>query len=620
MSTTAAPERSKATEQAPASLYKRILDRAERLPLFPALVAVVAIVMAFLVIYPLAKLLYNVFVAKDAFGSYSISATFTDPALPSALEHTAILIVVAGPISLLVGAIFAWLNERTDVRMEWAADTLPIIPLLVPQLATAIGWVMLLAPRAGLGNALYRWIFDRSDVLSGSGPGNIYGMVGLVWVTIIVTVPLSYLIVSAALRNIDPSLEEASFMSGVGPIRTLFKVTLPAIRNGLAAAATLIVILVISIFSVPIIVGGTVGIDTLSTLIYQMLYSSGGLPHVGEAVLLSIFMFVVIQVVVFVEYAVTRRGRHATISGRGRTASAKISLGVLRWPLRVLQLLYLLCATVFPVAGLLIVSLQGFWTADIKWSALNFSNYSEIFSGGNELGQAFKNSLELGLISATVLIIIAAILVFYIDSAGGLLARLANAVSALPAAVPHVVVGVGFLVALGTGSYGLGGTLLILFLAYLVVTLPQATRSAGAAMSQVGKELREASVMCGASQIRTFVRVVLPLMGAGLLAGWVIVFVGTFSEVSASVFLSGPGNPVTGPSIVSLWNNTGTFSQLAALALSVTVAQTLVVLVVRALTRVCGRRQGLRLRPREGTRRRPWQAAAVSPPPTEVVD
>lgn len=576
------------------SAFRRLYSRIERLPLFAVIVGAIALATALLVIYPLGRLIFDIFFEHDAFGTFSLSETFGDKALPTALLNTLILIVAAGAISLTIGAVFAWLNERTDVRMKWAADTLPIIPLMVPQLTVAIGWVLLFAPRAGFGNVLYRMVFDPKNTFTGTGPVNIYSMGGMIFVTVIVTVPLTYLTVSAALRNMDPALEEASLMSGAGPMRTLFKVTLPAIRNALAAAAVIVVILLISLFSVPIIIGGPASIDVLSTTIYNLLYSSGGTPRLGSAVLLSVFMLVVIQVVVVIEYAITRRGRHASIGGRARASGVQTSLGVLRIPARVLMILYLICATVFPMIALLVVSLQGFWTPDIKWNLLSFMNYQQILDSDNALAQAFRNSLFLGIITATVLTVAAAVIAFYTATARGGLVRLTNVVTTLPASVPHVVIGIAFLVVLASGKYGIGGTLLVLFLAYVVMVLPQASRSAGSAMSQIGRELREASVMSGASQVRTFIRIVLPLMGTGLLACWVIVFTATFGEISASIFLSGPTNPVTGPTIVDTWSSSGTYPQLAALALMVGVIQTIVVMVVRALPRFLRSRRNRR--------------------------
>jgi iron(III) transport system permease protein len=114
--------------------------------------------------------------------------------------------------------------------------------------------------------------------------------------------------------------------------------------------------------------------------------------------------------------------------------------------------------------------------------------------------------------------------------------------------------------------------------------LPQATRAASSAASQVGRELAEASQVCGASPVRTLVRVLLPLMLPGLVAGWVILFVLMVQEVTASALLASTRTPVVGFVILDLWEN-GTFPQLAALAVIMTVISSVIVLTALRLTR-----------------------------------
>jgi iron(III) transport system permease protein len=550
------------------------------LPSLSIIVGIAVLLVAFLVLYPLGRLLRDVFVADGDVSLRNVTETLANPALVPALRNTGQLILVGAPCALLVGAVLAWLNERTDARIGWSADTLPIVPLLVPPVATAIGWIFLLAPTAGFLNALYRAAFGAGTGGLGTGPLNIYSAAGLIWVIVVVTVPLAYLTIAAGLRNVDPALEEASRMSGRGPLATLFQVTLPSIRNSLAAAAVLVVINIVSIFSVPVLIGSQAGIDVLTVLIFRSLNAPGG-PRFDQMIVLSIFMLVLVQVAILAEYRLARRGRYATLGGRGR-ARTRNELGRLRIPAQAAMLTYIAMATAVPLAALALVSLQGFWSPVIQWERLSLSNYAEVFAANSRLGRAFANSLVLGLASATVLMVLAAFISYQVASSRQVISRLVNALTGLPAGVPHLVTGVGFLIAFGSGRMSLQGTLVLLFLAYLVLALPQATRSAGAALSQIGRDLWEGSLMSGASQLRTFIRIVLPLMLPGLLAGWVIVFVYSFSEISASVFLSSPSaNPVTGPVIVDVFLHSGTFPQLAALALSVTAVQIAIVLVAQ---------------------------------------
>ena len=572
-----------ATTQVPVSRSRLQLSVRRRAPII-AIVGPIAVIMAFLVIYPILKILDQAFLSHNALSSHgSITATFTDPALVPALENTAILLVVSGGLALLIGSLLAWLNERTDARVGWAGDILPVLPLMLPPVAAAIGWTFLLAPHPGFLNVAFRAVFEPNAPASAGGPLNIYTLIGIIFVTTLSAVPFVYLTMAAALRRLDPSLEEASRMSGAGAFRTFSRVTLPALRNALAAASALVLITIISMFAIPLVIGEQAGVNVLSVLIFQVLFVTSP-PSLNQAVVLGVFMLLAVQLIVLAQYTMSRRGRHATIGGTAGT-STLVSLGAWRWPFRVFMVTYLGMTTVLPIGGLLLVSLEHFWSASIPWGQLSFTSYQQLFNNQNSLRQALENSLILAVLAATSLMIIAALMVVLIQSSSPVVARLVNWVTALPSSLPHIVVGLGLLISFGVGRFSLAGTLLLLYIAYLILFIPQAMRSAEATHSQVGRVLTEASLMSGASQWRTFVRVLLPLMFYGLIAGWVIIFAQTMSEMTAGIFLSNSSNPVVGPVILVQWLVGGTYPSLAALTLLVTLIQSAVVLGILFVTR-----------------------------------
>ncbi|HWB37918.1 MAG TPA: iron ABC transporter permease [Rugosimonospora sp.] len=552
-----------------------------RVPYFGLLVGVIVLGMAALVVYPIVRMIYDVF-GTDRFGDQQVSSVFSDPELWPAVLNTVVLIVAGGLGALLIGTILAWLNERTDARLNWAADVLPIIPLLIPSIAVAVGWVFLFAPRAGLVNVLLRWAFhSHATGLAASGPINIYTLTGIVIVTIIITVPYPYLIMSAALQNVDPALEEASRMSGRGPVATFFRVTLPAVRNAIATASSILVLIIMAMFAAPIVIGLQGGIDVLSTHIFNVVYAVSP-PRLAEGIVLSTLMLVAAQLTVLVEYLVTRSGHHATIGGRSHTRSLT-RLGALRIPARILILGYVAVTTVAPFIALLLVSFQGFWTAQVDWSKLSLVNYRQLFNQGSAFAAGLTNSVILAVAAATILMVVSALIAFFVHNAPGRLGGIVNGIATLPSSIPQTVVAIGFLITLGVGA--LQGSLLLLLLAYLVLFLPMASRAAGSAMSQIGKDLWESSSMSGASPLRTFRKILLPLMLAGLLSGWVIVFAHTLGETNAGVFLSGASNPVVGPQILASWQINGNYSALGALTVCITIIQVAVVAVTMIVSR-----------------------------------
>ena len=565
-----------------------------RLSIFSVIVGLAIVGTAILVIFPIVRLLYWLFAENGLGSNESLHSIFTDPRLGPALFNTAFVIVVAGLSSLIVGALLAWLNERTDVRMGWTADLLPIIPLLIPPLASAIGWVLLLQDRAGFLNYFIRQDILHEHSLLASGPINIESLGGMTAIMALCVVPFPYLVVSAALRNTDPALEEASRIFGAGALRTILRVTFPSIRNALVTASVLLVMTLIAMFSVPIVIGSGARIDTLSVIIFNEIYGQTP-PQLGGAVVLSVFMLAVVQVAVLFEYVVLRRGRHATTGGRAHVRNV-IHLGPARWIIRAVIILYLLIATVAPLIGLALVSLQGFWNDAVDWASLSLSNYAQLFSAQYGFRSALFNSLGLAFAAATVLMIVASLIGFFIQGAPKMAGRALNGVTVLPASVPNTVVAVAFLISFGVSDFfgiQLGGTLMILFLCYIVLFLPVASRAAGSALAQIGRDMWEVSLMSGASRVRTFGRVILPLSWFGLVGGWVVVFAQVLPEVNAGAFLSSStSNPVVGPVILSLWQQGGNFTILAALTLLITLIQAILVLLILRVGH--GRRSVLR--------------------------
>jgi iron(III) transport system permease protein len=181
---------------------------------------------------------------------------------------------------------------------------------------------------------------------------------------------------------------------------------------------------------------------------------------------------------------------------------------------------------------------------------------------------------------------IATIVVLYSRSAPPSIGRFLDGITKLPAALSHLAIAVGFLVGFAGPPFYLGGSILMLLLVYIVLFMPEASITANAAVSQVGRELIEASRTSGASEGRTFRRVIIPLILPGLLSGFSLVFVLITGEVTASSLLAKVGTPVIGFAIRDIWEM-GTFGNLAALASAFTVLNIIVVLTAFRL----GRRQ-----------------------------
>ncbi|MBS7743090.1 MULTISPECIES: iron ABC transporter permease [unclassified Chelatococcus] len=511
--------------------------------------------------------------AGDGAAVSRMADAIASPAILKVLLDTFIVVIASTTLALCIGATFAWINERTDANLGFAADILPLVPLLVPQIAGVTGWVTLLSPQAGFLNAALRNVLAAFGFEFDTGPINIFSYAGLICVMTLYLVPYGYLIISSALQQLNPSLEEAARISGASPFKTLRRVTLPAIKPAIMNAAIIVFIFGISLFSVPIVIGTGAGIDLLSVRIYRLLYNYP--PRMEQAIALSFIMMVVVQAAVAAQVLAIRSRTHAEIAGKGQAAS-RVELGRWRGVAMTSVIIYLLLTAVLPLIALVIVSLQPFWVPTISIDNLNLQNFVFVLFENNLSIRALVNSIGLGIVAATLGMLLSAIFVTYARSVGTRAQAMIEALTALPATIPQTVTGVAIVVTFSGGIINLHGTLAILLLAYLLISLPQSMRSARAAVSQVGQDLVEAAKMAHASQFRIFRRIMFPLMRPGLVAGWVILFIYTSGELTASALLAGTGNPVVGIVLLDLWEN-GSFPQLAAIAVIMTILDMVVV-------------------------------------------
>jgi iron(III) transport system permease protein len=548
--------------------------------LLTALVSAALLLLALLFAYPLlAAVIRTIEDLPGALGE--LGSGLSSGTLQRVLGNTLIVVAGGAAIGTVFGTALAYINERTDANMGLFSELLPLAPLLVPSIAGVIGWAVLLDPRTGLINSSIRQLLAPMGWTMRAGPFNIYSAEGLVIMTGIYLVPYCYLVVAAALRRLDPSIEEASRVAGAGPLRTLLQVSVPAIRPAITNALVIAAVAGIGMFSVPIVLGTATRIEVLSVHVFRLLDSYP--PHTAYALALSGMLMIGVQLLLLLQRLTISNERHPAVGGRGLRAGIR-PLGRWKGPARSLLVLYIAITSVMPVAGLILVSLQSFWTPDIKWAQLSLANYSFVLLENGPTSRALITSVGLGAVTASVAVVGLGTILLHLRFDHPTLARVADVVISLPTTVPHTVIGASFLVAFGVAPFWLYGTLTILFLAYLLMGMPFAARTAAAAASAITKELVEASQVAGASETRTLARILLPLAGPGLLAGWIIVFIHTVGEVTASSLLAGARNPVVGRAITELWIF-GSFPQVAALSLLVTVVTSTLVGLLLLLSR-----------------------------------
>jgi iron(III) transport system permease protein len=531
------------------------------------------------VLYPLGTIVGHLFVSHGHVTAEPVREAVRVPGLATAALNTVFVVGIGGVIALVVATVLAWFAERTDATLGPVANIVPVVPLFVPPLAGAIGWVFLLAPTAGMLNAGIRSVFGLSSF---SGPLDIETRWGMVFVTALYLVPYAYLIVAAALREVDPDLEAASRVSGAGVRRTFLRVTLPTIRPALVSACVILVMMGLALLSVPVVIGTPARVDVISVVIYRVMLIESP-PQLAQGIVLSFFVVAVILLALGVQWAATRGRRFELLAGRAK-ARRRVRLGRWKWLARGITIAYILLAVVLPLVALVIVSLERFWSATIPWHALGIEGYREVFRTPLVV-DALRHSVILGAGAAVVGMLVAFGLAWWAQTRRSGRGRgTIMGVAALPAGIPHLVFGVGFLIAFSQWPLRLYGSLWLLLIAYVTIWLPQAMQAARNGVRRVGRDLIEASQIAGASEGRTIRRIGVPLALPQMTSGILILFVLAMSEFNASIMLTTPTNNTAGPMLFSLWNN-GNYPSVAAFSLVICAINVVVTAVALTLTR-----------------------------------
>ena len=538
---------------------------------------VLAVAMGLLGVIPLAA------VAIGAISEGSgIAEALAKEDIVGLLRNTLIVVAVSTVLALVIGAVLAWVNERTDAGMGIITEAMPLLPFMLPPIAGSVGWVLLMAPTAGFINGIIRWFLGLFGVQMEQGPFDIYSWYGLILVYTIYAVPYAFMMCTSGLRNMDPALEEQSRVSGSSLLRTLRTVTLPSMLPSLLGGTMLILMSSFGLFSIPSVIGRGADIPILSTRIVHLLNFTYP-AETGAAIGLSLILVAFVAAFWWLQASTLKRGRFATIGGKGQRAS-RIRLGKGRPWVRAAVLLYIGITTVAPLLALLVVSLNGFWTLDINWTGLNLDAFFSTLMEDRSTRRALTNSLTFGVIGSLIGIAAVAFASLWIVRSRSRLARVIDGAIKFPAMLSHLIIAVGFVLAFAGPPFSLGGTAVIMVGAYLALYIPQASVSADTAVAQIGKELPEASRVSGAGETKTVLRIYLPLMMPALILGWAMLFVRMIGDLTASAILAGTRNNVIGFRILEIYQN-GSYAELAAISTFLTLVSAVIVIAVLIVSR-----------------------------------
>ena len=483
--------------------------------------------------------------------------------------------------AFLLGTTLAWMNERTNTPFKSIFFALSLIPLVIPSILFTVAWIFLASPQIGIVNLVIRSWLGLAEP-----PFNIYSLRGMIWVDGLHYSPMAFLLMTAAFRAMDPSLEESATMSGANVFQVVWRVTLRLTWPAIVATLLILFVRAIESFEVPALLGLPVGIEVFTASIYQAVHRYPS--QVGLASAYAMALLVITTAGVYVVSRLSSRGsKYATVTGKG-FRPRQIDLGRWRWCTAALFIVYFLLIVALPFAVLLWSSFQRFYSVPSMEALqhLTLDPYRFIFTYPN-LTRTVWNSIVLSFTSATIVMLVTSVICWIVVKTTLPGRWLLDSIASLPIVFPGLVLGLAIMIFYLHVDVGVYGTIWIMLIAYITRFMPYGLRYNTTSMLQIHKELEESAAMSGASWSTAFRRIILPLLKPGLLAGWIYVMIVSIRELSTSILLYSPDTQVISIVIWELWEN-GQYVELSALGVLFIITLFMLVLVAQWLGKKYG--------------------------------
>lgn len=488
------------------------------------------LLLVYFVVFPMGVLVFDSIYQNGSFNFSNYKVVYSTIVNWRALTNTVQLSLMVMVASVIITFPLAWLVGRTDLPGKKTYRTLLVASYMIPPYVGAIAWVQLLNPSVGYLNQVLKWMFSLQQA-----PFNIYTFGGLAWVLTLFYSPFAFITISRAMEKMDPTLEEAARVSGASPLKTLFDVTLPLMAPSILAGGLLVFIAAGSCFGIPAIVGMPGNIEVMTTRIVTYIYM-GDDKGIRDATALAASLMILANSLLFFMTWMLGRKDYTTISGKS-TRPNIVELGKWKWPAFIGVGLYATIAVIIPLFSILLTSLLKSMSKPISFDNLSLESWLPVLTSAQYM-ESIWNSVVYAVIAATVGTILS-VFIAYLSVKTRVKGRsLPDLLTIIGGSTPSIVIALALVITF-SGNYGLNlySTMWILIVSYLVKYMTMSVRTIAASLSQVHVSLEEAALNSGASWLRTCKDIILPLIAPSVIAGWFLIFMPSFYELTMSLLL-----------------------------------------------------------------------------------
>lgn len=474
-----------------------------------------------LLVLPLFTLLKESFVGGEG-GRFSLNyfiEFFSKKYYYGSLINSLKVTVSVTLLSAILATPLAYIMTTFKIEGKIYLQILILISSMAPPFIGAYSWILLLGRNGVVTNFM-------NNVFHIQTP-DIYGFTGILLVLTLQLTPLIYMYLMGALKSIDSSLLEAAESMGVTGIRKMWKIIIPLIMPTLLAGALLVFMRALADFGTPMLIGE--GYQTVPVMIFNEFISEMGGDD-GFAAAISVIVIIFALAVFLLQKYISNKKSFSMnalhpISEKQEKGLKNILAHIYVYgfiALAILPQLYVTYTAFLKTSGRIFV--KGF----------SLDSFKLAFDRG---GDAIYNTFMIGL-SALVIVVTLAILIAYVTvRRKSTLTNGLDIITMIPYIVPGSVLGIALLLSFNSKPLLLSGTAFILVISFVIRRLPYTIRSSAAIMHQISPSIEEASISLGASNLKTFFKITLPMMLPGVISGAILSWVTIISELSTSIIL-----------------------------------------------------------------------------------
>ncbi|MDI9540209.1 MAG: iron ABC transporter permease [Bacillota bacterium] len=491
----------------------------KNLDIWKVISLVVLVLYIVFLLWPLLKLFIQAFFKQGQFTLEQFDNFFSQRYYVKSISNSLKVSSLATLLTLVIGVPLAYFYQMYEIKGKGLLQVIAILCSMSAPFIGAYSWIMLLGRNGLITNIIKN--------LTGFVVPDIYGFNGILLVLALQLFPLVFLYVSGGLKNIDNSLLEASENMGCTGVKRFFTLIIPLIMPTIIAATLMVFMRAFADFGTPLLIGE--GYQTFPVVIYNAYFSETGADrNFGAAV--SIIAIVITAAIFLIQRYINSKF----------TFTMNAMNSIERKPLKGIKSFFINFYCWFVVSLAFLPQVYVIYTSFLKTSGKLFVKGYSLESyrlAFRNLKRAVPNTFKIGLISLAIVIVLAIIIAYLVVRRSNPVNKVIDVLSMVPYIIPGSVVGIALVMAFSKKPLVLTGTVAIMVIALVIRRIPYTIRSSVATLQQIPLSIEEAAISLGATKMKAFFGITVPMMANGILSGAIMSWVTIITELSTAIIL-----------------------------------------------------------------------------------